>query len=1046
MEQLRIVRYEPDLAAAVADMWNDSHEGWGGGSTVMTAQQIVEQESASDALLVQLAMIEDVVVGYMSLSEYREDTGALYINLLNVRPSYHGHKIGKQLVLEAVKETVRLGWPRLDLYTWAGNTKAVPLYKKCGFFWNDRDDCTHFMNFMPSILQTEAVAAYFNQADWYTDSIRPIAIERDGKKENGFDYYEYAWNHHGSMLRIEFEQRGRGLRLIETDDYMVEATVECAELVFGRRYQIAYRLVNKTDNPLHIRLQGMDDEHISFAWTHDTEVSGECVLHASFDVEPIAERQNDWRTHPGVRTNVWINGLHAELKIGVLTNYPASIQMHVPSPIGYLNRPAQLYLDVENHGATEMTYTFELPAQPHIQFEQRFHSISLAAKGKTSIPVAYRLCNFGFYTAILHIQARQDNGSELSFEYKVSAGFTGLGARVFGETETEWQLMHGKFQLLFDKGENTCSLVKLDVDDSPIELDYPRLGKPFSSEFSKKKPDKVEDFEQAGAYGLKMSYRSESFAQLVLYSYTLLYGDGTVKHWFEVENTSTTASTHDLWLEQSIYDAANRVMMPYEGRAMAITDYHGSDYGYWDASKVSESWLIYLGLATMRGVCWSPRHQLRFERNSIALDIHIGPLSARETKACEPMYFLPDNVTDWKQWRAFALQQFEQDEPIQSIPLVRSTELIVNGHNPFVQGDIPIEVKDYKLLHWEGEISVSCGEHMHSETYAEEDEATCTAFVLPLPLSTPNNGYASVQMNARFTTHDSICQSVVFAQSQQQIALERTTEAEHDVFSADNGTIRIKAAPTFFPGLFSLTFAGEEWLDSSFPQLTPKSWWNPWAGGITTNFNGLSNMSLIKEERTAHFVQLTDNKQNKWQGIRVSYEINQHKSFKGLTCHQYFVLLPGVPVLALTSQIEQHTGTYFNEKECWVEIFVKLVEQEESGWAQAFTSTNEALTFRLGEDNLEVTEQSEYVLGSEERRHIMQVVTDLSADHSILYLNQEVCKVGVSRNIHVAHRDSMWTTPTFIMFGEQKIPSGALDALKAIRFSMATNIDEQRGG
>ncbi|MFD0960511.1 hypothetical protein [Paenibacillus chungangensis] len=59
-----------------------------------------------------------------------------------------------------------MGWPRLDLFTWAGNTKAVPLYKKCGFFWEKKDDSVHLMNFIPTVLQTEALLPSLERLDW----------------------------------------------------------------------------------------------------------------------------------------------------------------------------------------------------------------------------------------------------------------------------------------------------------------------------------------------------------------------------------------------------------------------------------------------------------------------------------------------------------------------------------------------------------------------------------------------------------------------------------------------------------------------------------------------------------------------------------------------------------------------------------------------------------------------------------------------------------------------------------------------------------------
>jgi ribosomal protein S18 acetylase RimI-like enzyme len=162
---IEIEKYHEGLAAGVAKMWNLSRDGWGGDTRVMTEEQVKKKEANSDNIELYLALDGEEVVGYCGLSEYKEDTGSLYIPLLNVRPDYQGHKIGKKLVLQALEKTVELGWPRLDLYTWAGNTKAVPLYKKCGFFWEDRDDSTHLMNFIPQVLNTALLKPVFEKLD-----------------------------------------------------------------------------------------------------------------------------------------------------------------------------------------------------------------------------------------------------------------------------------------------------------------------------------------------------------------------------------------------------------------------------------------------------------------------------------------------------------------------------------------------------------------------------------------------------------------------------------------------------------------------------------------------------------------------------------------------------------------------------------------------------------------------------------------------------------------------------------------------------------------
>jgi ribosomal protein S18 acetylase RimI-like enzyme len=58
-----------------------------------------------------------------------------YIPLLGADPAHHGKGVGKALLLEMIRRVTALGFRELTLETWAGNLKAVPLYKRTGFNW-----------------------------------------------------------------------------------------------------------------------------------------------------------------------------------------------------------------------------------------------------------------------------------------------------------------------------------------------------------------------------------------------------------------------------------------------------------------------------------------------------------------------------------------------------------------------------------------------------------------------------------------------------------------------------------------------------------------------------------------------------------------------------------------------------------------------------------------------------------------------------------------------------------------------------------------------
>ena len=370
IDDIRVLEYNSSFAKAVADMWNRSSEGWNGSTMNRTEETVLREHENASHLNVFLAVKGEEVIGYCSFDEYFQDEGALYINTLNVRPDYHGKKVGKLLVLTAVNRTIELGWPRLDLFTWSGNTKAVPLYKKCGFFWEKRDDTTHLMNFIPTVLKTEGINDFFEMADWYKDSTRVIEVKPDGRRENKFDYLEYSWEKNGKILKVEFERTGRGMRLIETDDYLVSMTVQDHELVFGRSYKVRYDVVNKSGKPLNVTIKGCNDKNIVFNMEHSVNVENREVIEGSFHVDDMKTEQNPNKTHPGVASELLINGKKAFFKVGILPAYPAKLNLHIPGNESYIGVKSECYLEIENKFNEDAVFELNLPKKDGIKFQE----------------------------------------------------------------------------------------------------------------------------------------------------------------------------------------------------------------------------------------------------------------------------------------------------------------------------------------------------------------------------------------------------------------------------------------------------------------------------------------------------------------------------------------------------------------------------------------------------------------------------------------------------------------------------------------------------
>ncbi|MFU1794442.1 GNAT family N-acetyltransferase [Paenibacillus azoreducens] len=1070
MTFVEIVPYHPDYAESVADMWNRSNDEWGGGSSVRSAEQVRQSEENSDAIAVFLATCNHEVVGYCSLGEYREDTGALYIQLLNVRPDFHGHKIGKRLVLRAVEETIRLGWPRVDLYTWEANLKAVPLYKRCGFFWEDREDAVHFMNFIPQVAACEALNPYFREFDWYADLMRTIEIKPDGHKENGFETYTYAWaNNDGKSLRVDIERRSRGICLIETEDYLLSATAEQSEPVFGNHYRIEYRIVNKSGAPLKIELQGESDCNINFDWQDELQVEDERQISASFFVGAIGEPQSEWRTCPAVQTRVRINGSEAMLKVGIVPKFPASVKMSVPVVRHATGGNYTLYIDMQNHFAQPATFSFTLPGTAWLALKQQTFETRLQPKERVSLAVPYLLLDYGFYHARPQIRAVPDNGPEVLFTSTVGGAFGGPGAMVAGETDSGWMAWNGGYTLHCDKDHNSMSFRTVSRKDEEIMLLPPSIGKPYSSEFTRKKPLRVEICEERGAIGYRQTYRSDAFPQLLLHLCTLLYADGTVKLWHELENSSEAPVAREIWISQRIRSDLYRLVLPYDGGIVEMTDSHGNDHEYWDGSKFSEPWLFARNAHTAYGICWSASHRMRFGEWFVELESVVGSLEPGETKASETIFMSIGGFDDWNEFRAFALKLEELKTPT---PSFRHMELTTNEGNPFVLPhvkEVTVELHDVKQNVWEGELSVSyAGEtRPAAQRVLSADEETAEAsFALPYPSSS----CSVIQLDVRLGPQQETYYSALFPVSSVPVRCTTNTEAEYPVYESDNGMIRISAAPDYYPSLLTLSMQGQEWLASGFPEYGVRSWWNPWIGGSTDQFDDMSPASVRKEEHSASFVHVADDKGNIWSGIRIRQSIQRHDIYKGTIVDSYYLLLPGSPVLAFMTDIHQNTGAYL-EKSAFNELFLRFGELGSSGenghsaapgrsgdsgpfaesreagggWLRTFAPDGKMLLYTIGKDELNVRETKDYAFGFGGRAGVMQIVTDETVNRPSLYTNKDICCLSISRNIRLPHGNKFRSAPVFYVFPEALIPAEGLEALRRISFPLVNESNDMEG-
>lgn len=1028
MGNIKIKEYKDCYASKLADMWNKSGDNWGGYDTLKTELDVINDVKNSGDLNVYLALDEEEVVGYCSFSEYKQDDGASYIPLLNVRPDYHGRKVGKKLVLTAVERAINSEWPRLDLYTWPGNTKAVPLYKKCGFFWEKRDDSTHLMNFIPSVLKTEAVSDFFEIIDWYKDSKRIIEVKNDGRKENGFDLFEYYWEKDNISLRMEYERKGRGLRLIETDDYLIKATIKKQELVFGMEYKIFYDVVNKSGKDLNISIKGFDDKNIKFNYSYSNNIKNDATIEGSFYVDEIKEEQSIWRTHPCVSSEILINGKKAVFKVGIEPKFPVKAKMIVPNKPNYIGEKSVCYIDLENSFDKKIKVKFNLPESKIVDFVNKEFEIEIEAEEKTSISVPYIMNKYGFYSESVEFRISIED-KEIVYKKKLTSPFKSYQGKFYGESDDEWMLFNGKYTVKLMKFDNDVAISNYNQNESVTFILPPKLGLPYSLEFSKIKPEKVDFYVEEDASMMKATYKSRDFKDIQVVSIVKLYTNGLLENYYEVYNLGENEINQNMMLSHSVYLNFEDSYLPYDGKLVRIDGTDGANISYFDNNKLNENWIFSHGNKVSRGICWSNESKVNFNDWYMSLDSNLGKIKEKSYIKTEPLYILWGAFDDYKDFRAFAMKNNELDD----LTIVDTIDYEINEGNPFIKEDYKVKIKNYKKATLEGSIKVKSNNKGFDDIIKEVNDQNHNSDIEIPIYSKSKSNIDMLEIEADLKDKLFKKDSVVFKVSNKDIKTEIINEHNMDVFLVDNGLIQIKAAPDFSDTLFSIKYNNHEWLDSSFPTPRPKAWWSPWCGGLGCRPSRFSDISAQEEKKKCEFVEMKDNLGNNWKGIKLSLLIEKNEKYKGIQINSYFLLLPGTQVLHSTTELIQNSGRYFNDEKFDRGIFIKADDVLIESNFIVENENGDRITYKCGNVESDIHSYSPMMYEGKHREEKL-IIFNTGENGMAGYTSNKISFNIDTRNVSLANNTKSFITSDFLIFNEDYLDGSLLENLKNINF------------
>lgn len=167
----------------------------------------------------------------------------------------------------------------------------------------------------------------------------------------------------------------------------------------------------------------------------------------------------------------------------------------------------------------------------------------------------------------------------------------------------------------------------------------------------------------------------------------------------------------------------------------------------------------------------------------------------------------------------------------------------------------------------------------------------------------------------------------------------------------------------------------------------------------------------------------------------MSVTIQKNDKYKGLVLHQYFMLLPGVPVLVSTVHVEQNTGGPLCPLKLETSTFYTAASDMKDGRAYLKNSRGQELTYKSGRGQAEDASHNGILqVGSMEREQRLSLVTSFKHPSPSLMVNSVALTSYAEEYLHLQDGKEQFSKPQFYLISDLQVPEQAYGDLLSIRF------------
>jgi GNAT superfamily N-acetyltransferase len=916
-------------AELLAAMWNASDAGWPWGWTrgvPETAERILDRTQKIDRLAIFVVEVNGEIVGYGDMERTRGRNDSADLNLLNVRPDFHGKGLGKALVLKILERTIERGYKQLTIGTWGGNMKSVPLYKKTGFFWVP-ETSVWMQNYIPTALSMPIARDFFAKHDWYKCFQRELEMVPDDIEWNGIKVYPYRFAEGDDHFAMWIDKQAETPTAVETNDLYAACIVSKEEIICGLEQPIRWEIVNKNGSkePLQVVLMADGEEGIGLNTVENFVVEDRKTIEKSFTVSPEIKPKEEGMPSHQVKSTLLVNGVPVTLGTAVNPMQPVDIWFDSKMVVSGKNEKVVVKLKSN----LDFPVQGELIIDPHpsLNFDRLNATFTIEPKSWTSCTFYLQVDEMGAFNTKMRIVCPHDlnpdfipTGSSLTTKSKtitfvtlpldsVYVWYNEEDKMVTVESSTMW------VQVLLRRGE-----VYIHERLSGRQIfgyEAPELGPPFLGWEHVPKTYSYRLEQKDGIVSITLIIPSENVPGITVEK-TITVGAGSfVRVDHRLINTTGTSQKFKMRCAMNTGLRGSLTMPRKEGIIHEPIEGFGEFPLYdRDLSKkpddYSESWFAYEDSGLVAGVVWDECE----ERNGIDLLIDIPEMPPQSYYDVKPIHLVAGRgnwevVRQLWQWLKQPSTVIEERKPIvhpvldvgfvpSPLCITRpetNTELIIhNQRGKSLNGKWQIE--DCQLIQpADGELAdiKQNNPYVQKITIATND-------------LTPRIETAKITLTEEVTTRKFPTPVIILGDADRSVNFGfESSDDKPSTISVDNGYFSFTVAPTFLGSVTALECKGISYLNTSYPKAIPYLWVNPWFGGIHPFLGWQGNQRFTKEKFTGAQIERAGKYGIMWHGVKVASDI-QHKYDRWLRMEIEYLTIGGSNVLAIVHRFINRTN------------------------------------------------------------------------------------------------------------------------------------------